>query len=251
MFDLAAKIILAPVLIAQGTRVRKTALKLPEPDGPRSGTCGRGPDLRLLILGDSSAAGVGADDQAQSLSGQVAAGLAPHLTLHWRLWARTGATTASTLACLVKAEAEPIDLAIVCLGVNDVTGGRFLRPWLADQALLFDTLGQKFCARRIISCGLPPMGRFPLLPQPLRWFLGRQATVFDDALSRLCAGRPECHFVRAEQALDASLMARDGFHPGPEIYRLWGADLAARILDLVTACPTPARTSRPADRGIG
>lgn len=64
---LAAKLALAPVLLHQGRTVRRTALWLPEPAGPRQGVAGGGePRLRLLVVGDSSAAGVGLQHQSQA-----------------------------------------------------------------------------------------------------------------------------------------------------------------------------------------
>ena len=55
------KYALGPVLLAQGLRMRRVALRLPEAAGPREGRVGepRGRPLRLLFLGDSSAGGVG------------------------------------------------------------------------------------------------------------------------------------------------------------------------------------------------
>jgi hypothetical protein len=69
--ETSLKLLLAPLLIWQGLHVRKHALVLPEPAGPRSGTLGSGAPLRLLILGDSSAAGVGVAHQSEALSGQL------------------------------------------------------------------------------------------------------------------------------------------------------------------------------------
>ena len=61
-----AAIGLAPLLILQGLYVRRVTPKLPEPLGKRSGVHGTGPRLRLLILGDSAAAGVGVSTQSQA-----------------------------------------------------------------------------------------------------------------------------------------------------------------------------------------
>ena len=57
---------LGPVLLAQGHYVRRVTPRLPEPEGLRQGVEGSGPPLRLLILGDSSAAGVGVATQAEA-----------------------------------------------------------------------------------------------------------------------------------------------------------------------------------------
>src|SRR4051812_12916439 len=52
-----ATLALAPWLIAQGKRARARTLRMPEPPGARAGAAGTGTPLRLLITGDSAAAG--------------------------------------------------------------------------------------------------------------------------------------------------------------------------------------------------
>ena len=92
--SLALKLALSPVLVAQGVYTRLRTPRLPEATGPRSGVVGSGPMLRLLVLGDSSAAGVGVGLQRDALAGPLARALArqSHLQVHWQLLARTGLT---------------------------------------------------------------------------------------------------------------------------------------------------------------
>ena len=65
--SLAAKIMLSPVLVAQAVVTRARLPRLPEPEGQRHGVIGRGPLLRVLITGDSSAAGVGVQQGAVNM----------------------------------------------------------------------------------------------------------------------------------------------------------------------------------------
>ena len=225
---------LGPLLVAQGLYVRRTALRLPEPPGPREGAAGEGPALRLLLLGDSAAAGVGASSQAEALSGQLASELGADFRVGWRLLAKTGATTAQALRWLEQEPATPFDAALTSLGVNDVTSGRVLGAWLRDQARLADLLRDKFSVRILLLSGLPPVGRFPALPQPLRWWLGRRAERFDAALEAWARSRPGCEYLGLRaggevEVPDARMMASDGFHPGPAIYALWARAAARRI----------------------
>ena len=48
-----------PLLVAQAVATRRRAPTLPEAEGEREGRVGEGDRLALLIVGDSSAAGVG------------------------------------------------------------------------------------------------------------------------------------------------------------------------------------------------
>ena len=214
--DIPAKLALAPLLLYQARRVRRQALILPEPPGPRSGGTQGSP--RLLILGDSSAAGVGAVHQSEALSGALERALQGRI--HWQLRARTGATTASTLAKLPALGAQVFDVALVVLGVNDVTGMVGLRRLLGQRAMLYHHLKQAHNVQRIVLSGLPPMQHFPLLPQPLRWVLGQQARRYDAALARQAQVLGHS-YVRFDMPFDAAMMAQDGFHPGPAAYQLW------------------------------
>ena len=225
-----AKYAVAPVLALQGLALRRGGPRLPEPPGPRQGMAGRGPVLRLLIAGDSSAAGVGAPHQDQALSGQVVTHLANQTRVHWRLEAQSGHTTADCLRRLQALAPMRIDVVILALGVNDVTSGLPRRVWLRRQRVLHDLLRHKFGARRIYASGMPPMGAFPSLSGPLKWIMGAEAKRFDAALATLAAGTPDLVHLPFDQPLDTEMMASDGFHPGPRVYALWAKALADRIL---------------------
>ncbi len=238
MRHLIATLALGPILLAQGRHVRRTVPELPEPEGPRSGIAGSGPVLRLLIVGDSAAAGVGAPSQDEALAGQLAVALAPTFRLHWKLLAFTGATTADMLDRLRREAAEPFDVVVTSLGVNDVTGRRSLATWRRQQEDLVDLLAARFGARYILLSGLPPMHRFPSLPQPLRWYIGSRARDFDRVLAEVAASRPDCEFLAlGHEMMDTSAMAGDGFHPGPPIYALWACEAARRINDCTQEKP--------------
>jgi lysophospholipase L1-like esterase len=225
-----AKYALAPVLAAQGLALRRRALNLPEPPGPRHGTTGNGAPLSILIAGDSSAAGVGAPHQDQALSGQLVARLSARHRVHWRLEARTGDTTAACTRRLQDLPPARFDVAVLALGVNDVTRGIPRRMWLRRQQALHRLLRDKFGTTRIYASGLPPMGAFPLLTSSLKWIMGGEARRFDDALAELAACTPGLTHVPFDQPLDVTMMATDGFHPGPKVYALWAQTLADLVL---------------------
>lgn len=233
----AATLALAPVLIAQGRRVRARTPRLPEPSGPRDGTLGAGPPLSLLIVGDSSAAGVGATTQDEALLGRTLTLLAPHRRVRFRLVARTGRTTMDALAALEALPAEPFDVAVTALGVNDVTARVPLGPWLAQQRALRERLATRFGVARTIVSGVPPMGEFPALPQPLRAWLGALADQRDAALRAAVSGLPDVRFVPLRAFSADAAMSADGYHPGPTVYGEWAERVSDAILE-------PHRTGR-------
>ncbi len=219
-----------PVAVAQAVRVIRTAERLPEPEGERSGVAGAGPDLRLLVFGDSSAAGVGVATQEQALSGQLVQGLADRHHVSWRLLAESGATTGWGVRTLRAQPPGTYDVAVIALGVNDVKNGVPQRVWERNTREILHLLAFKSGVTRIYHSALPPLGRFPLLPDPLRSILGRRRDRFDLALGRIIADVPEARFIDLNLDLDESHMATDGFHPGPMIYAGWARKVCDAML---------------------
>lgn len=235
--------LLLPVLLGQAVFVRRNYIALPEPAGARSGVVGNGSPLRLLVIGDSSAAGVGVASQADALLGQLVDRLQGRMTVHYELVAQTGAKTSDVLGWLDTLPPAHYDVAVTALGVNDVTKGVSLRKWLAQQSNLFDRLIAQFSVRRVIVSGLPPVGQFPLLPHPLRWVLGRQAARFDRHLRQLASRKRDCIALQFNLGLDETNMSEDGFHPGPKVYAVWAEEVAQiifndpKLLDAMGAAP--------------
>lgn len=227
-----AKILLGPVLLWQGRRVRATALRLPEAAGPRAVD---GTGLRVLIVGDSSAAGVGARHQDEALAGRLAQALSTRLgqPVGWQLIATSGHRSAHALSALQSAEVAPADVLVTALGVNDVVDQVRPADALASLHQLHALAVERAGVRLSIHCAAPPMQQFPLLPQPLRWFFGRQAARYNAALAASVAGHPSrrvLHLPEAMQRDAATLMAEDGFHPGPRGYALWAEALADQVV---------------------
>ena len=223
---------LAPLFALQARWIRRAAQFLPEPPGPRAGVRGQGPALRLLIVGDSAAAGVGAPSQDEALSGRLVDELALTFRVSWMLIARTGATAAGTARHLAKLRAEEcaeFDVAVLSIGANDVMTRRPMRRWVDDVSEVVTLLHGRFGVRHIVFSGLPPIHLFTALPQPLRWYLGVAARRYDGALARWAAAQSDCEHVPLEVEDGANVLAPDGLHPSPPMYRMWSIELARFI----------------------
>jgi lysophospholipase L1-like esterase len=234
----AAKLALLPLLLWQAVQVRRRALELPEAAGKRHGRQAAGRSsapLRVLLVGDSSAAGVGVRQQDQALAGQLALHLAEALgrPVHWQLIARTGHTTGEALQHLRESLLQPADVLVTALGVNDVVrqvpASRTLEQLQALHAEAQARAGVRYWSHQ----ALPPMQQFPLLPAPLRWVLGAQAEGLNHLLLQTLGDQPDRGLMRPPVRLAgagaAELMAEDGFHPGAPGYALWGQVLAQHL----------------------
>lgn len=222
--------LLAPLIVPQGLWVRSNIPKLDEPPGERQGTAGSGPPLRLLILGDSAAAGVGVSHQDEALLGQLLQRLTMDYTVTWNLQATTGHKSADALERLQALAPDSYDIAVTSLGVNDVTGMTGRGQFRQRQARMRGLLKTNFGVRQILVSGLPPMHGFPALPQPLRWHLGSRASQFNYDLRADVASDEAANFVDIRFTEDQSLMSADGFHPGPAVYAEW-AELIVSAID--------------------
>ena len=130
----------------------------------------------------------------------------------------------------------PVDLAVVSVGLNDLIAGAPLAGWLDGYRALVADLQGRFEARQVVVSGLPPIGGFPALPQPMRFVMGRQRDRYDAALTAWADAAPGVLHVPTGASADgplregavtvAEVMAADGFHPGPRVYAEWARRVA-------------------------
>ena len=229
-------IIASPLLIYQALRARTKVLKLPEPEGERSGIEGVGDKLKLLILGDSAGAGVGVATQEEALSGQLKSLLNKTHQLDWTLIATSGHKTEDALDNLYKMQTNTYDVVLISLGVNDVTGFVSPKKWIQQCDALIDCLVSQYSAQRIIWSDFPKMEKFPALPQPLRWFIGARKNHLRKHLVNYIAQKERLELLEfpdllAEQNQDIKdWVALDGFHPGPRVYTIWAQEFVKQFL---------------------
>jgi lysophospholipase L1-like esterase len=235
-----AKLALGPLLRAQARSARRRAVVLPEAEGPRAGELpGSGQPLSLLIVGDSSAAGVGVGHQDTALGGYLTRTLSQRTgrMLRWRLAARSGISSDHVLSLLDMLEAETpamrAEVAVVVLGVNDIIEQIPPHRALMGRQALLERLRARHGVRHVVFTPLPPMHEFPLLPNPLRAVVGQDARLLDAAVSRWIATRDDASRPQIDIHLGPEVMAADGFHPGESVYRVCGQAVAEHIAQRV------------------
>lgn len=224
-----ATTLLFPVLLPQAFYIRKTALRLPEAAGPRLGRCGEGDLLKLLIVGDSAAAGVGVDKQSDSLAGQLSSSLAAHYQVQWQLLAKSGNTSADVLKMLEVLAPQRFDVVMLSVGVNDVTHFTRTAHWVNNLQAVLALLGSKFSVKKVVLASIPPMQFLQAIPQPLRWWLGQRANRLNIVLAMIADNATGGIKLSLDLPFESHYLAEDGFHPSKIAYRLW-AEQAAEVI---------------------
>lgn len=212
--------------------------RLPEADGPTQGLVAAGGAseppmtiLNLLVLGESTAAGVGAPTHDVALVGHLARGIATATgrSVHWRVAGRNGATLRRIRFRLLPDVVDaPADVVVLIAGVNDVVSGRARSEWATHLDALLEALTRS--GRTVIVPGTPPFMQFPALPEPLRSFLSRRATRLDAVTREVCAQHGAL-FVPFDPGarIGADFFASDRFHPSEAGYAEWAGLLVDRV----------------------
>ena len=221
---------LFPLVIPQALRVRRTAPRFAGASGADTGVCGvDAPQLRILAIGDSIVAGVGAGTMDGALAGAAAAALSQRLVraVAWRAIGKIGAGVDKVRAQLLPTVPdEDYDAIIVSVGVNDITGLHRSGRWANALGRLLDALRERFPQATILLAGIPPLEGFPLLPFPLRWLFGMRGKTFDGLARREIARRNNMLFVALDFDPHPDQFSADGFHPSRASYAEFGATLS-------------------------
>jgi lysophospholipase L1-like esterase len=205
--------------------------------GTGSGVAGGAgePPLRFAVIGDSLAAGIGAETAEQVPGVQLAHGLAEQLDQPVDLitYAISGATTPDIIGQVARALQQPPDVVLVVVGGNDVTTRLSIR---ASAKLLGAEVGKLRAAGAGVVVGTCPDLR-PIRPiqRPLRWVASAWSRLLaraQDRAVRKAGGTPvpladlvsPQFLVRPDE-----LFSPDRFHPNGAGYTLAKAALLAPL----------------------
>ncbi len=216
--SVAKDVLLAPIYLYQGRKVKRNTLRLPEPEGARCGRVSLGEaidntsdnisdnisdsqqTLSLMIVGDSAAAGVGSQTQQDALAGQLIPALQQQALanqafgkqfneLTWSLQATTGHTSFDILRRLyvLSKPSQPLNVMVISVGVNDTTAKVSTVQWQQQIEAIIAIAQRKFGVQQLIFARLPQMAQMPALPVPLNGYVGSKALVLDDILQQVCS----------------------------------------------------------------
>ncbi len=153
--SLALLAVRGPQVLVQAGVLKREVPRLPDAARPWRGA-ELGPDpIRLLVLGDSTAAGVGVDSQDEALPGHLARALRRHTDrgVSWRAVGRNGATTRDIVTdYLDEAVSEPADLIFLSIGANDAIHARTTLVFRRDLRRILSGLSAAMPDALIVLC---------------------------------------------------------------------------------------------------
>lgn len=201
-----------------------------------------GPPLELLVLGDSIAAGLGAERRKDTLGARVAKGVGARLKRPVRL--RSVAVVGSESSAL-GAQLDGLDpgyradAAVIVIGGNDVT---HRVPIQTSVAHLTDAIRRLRAVGTVVVVGTcPDLGALRPVPQPLRALGSRVSRRLADAqaAAAVAAGARPVSLRRAVGPVFISdpheMFSLDRFHPSALGYRRTAMALVPAIVEELEA----------------
>lgn len=222
-----------PVYIWQGLKIRRETIR-PTPPLPQQvmPVEGQGPPFRLLLIGDSSAAGVGVDDINASLGGQIPQLLARQSgrPVEIEIIGSNSATAGQIRDFVVPHLREQnYTHIIINIGTNDSKNFHTVKRFCKEFGTLLYALNARFPGSNIIWSGIMDMKAIPALPSPLNKILGIRSRALMACGEKLCRERlatiPDGEWNPCEVNF-----SEDGFHASAQGYHEWAQILAAHIL---------------------
>jgi lysophospholipase L1-like esterase len=234
---------LATTLAAEVMAARRRRFLPSEPVLEIGGVVGPedGEALVLVVLGDSSVAGVGADSAQDTLT----YGVAKALTDRYRVELHALGVSGSKLCNVVGEQLPQVagldpDVVLVCVGTNDVTHGTTFREARRQLRLLGDGLATVAPGAVVVVSGLPPAETAPAFRRPLSDLMGLRAYAFTRIYQAELARFGITVFDVARLTRKAfrgkkEMFSSDLFHPSSAGYAFLGTIYGRAVSDALDA----------------
>lgn len=235
---------LLPVMYLQGRRIKATIPNLPEAVGVE-GTCGlaKSRTLRILIMGESTMAGVGVKRHKDGFAGALAQELVGHSgeAVYWKVHAKSGSTASSVGKELLPSVQETDwDLIVIGLGGNDTFKLNHPVRWKRQIKALIDNIRLKFGNRPVVFANMPPIRDFPAFSPLMKFTLGNLVDLLGEALEEVVEEMDNAYYAsdtiavndwmeRYKTSREIFDFFSDGVHPSQLTYQILAKQLGEFI----------------------
>lgn len=186
--------------------------------------------VSLLVLGDSTAVGVGTDDPTLSVAGRLAPYINATLVENF---SKSGAQTNDLKNQLSAATLPHYDYILIQIGANDIIRFKSASKTTAELA---KTLASLPSTGNLIVLSGGNVGAAPFFPQFLRPFYTKLHLVYHKSFSEVVKEAGGVYVnLYTEPAKDPFVrepekyLAPDGLHPSAEGYELWFSEVVEEI----------------------
>jgi lysophospholipase L1-like esterase len=226
----------APFLYLQSKYVRRKIGRLPGAAGATRGKSGTDDvnqtAVKLLVIGESTAAGVGARTHETAPAGQFARFLSRKIdkTVEWHVIGKSGITVAETIKELVPLiPDEKFDYILIVLCGNEVLKLRSPRQFRRDMLRLLKILQTKAPDATFFITNAPAVRLSPVLPHPIKFILGHLSALHDKNIRQFTAPmRNILYFPQPDEVVEDFFA--DGIHPSEKGYALWSERMIETLL---------------------
>ena len=221
-----------PIYVGVGIYVRMKSMRLSPAAGPRSGQVGKGkPEIRLLAIGDSSAAAVGIDQTSGALAPQAAQKLHDRTgaAVSWHISGHNSAVAGEIRDhVLPNLPDEEFTHILIMIGINDMKNWHSVKRWKKEFGTLLYALRAKYPEAKLYWSQMMTMRNVPALPWLLGMVLDLRVALLNPKGAQLCVERGAVCVPPLPNA-GASGFCRDGFHANESGYDAWADHLIAHF----------------------
>ena len=213
-----------PFLYLQGRYTRRKIGVLPDAQGDKTGKTGAGDvAVKLLVLGESTVAGLGARTHETALAGQFAGFLAEKIgkSVEWFVVGKNGVTAEQAINELVpQIPDEKFDYILLGIGGNDVLKLSSPRKWRRDMTRLLAIMREKYPEAIIFMTNAPVVRLSPALPHPVKFVLGQLSRLHDENSKQFTKNLEKVFYFHQPREITEGFFA-DGIHPSEKGYTDW------------------------------
>ena len=229
--------LLFPLLWYQGMRLKREVPRLPLPGDSPFGICkGKDKEFKILGLGESPMAGVGIAKHSLTLTGLTAVKLNKLLgcSVKWEILAESGLSLKNLNKLIGEQLGKNADLVLVSMGGNDVF--QLTPPWVWKNNIntCVKLLYEKENKPLILFSPVPPVGRFPAIPNPLRIMFSFWGLLLQASLAQTINSMDNAYLLDERFPEGKEYYLEDGIHPSPLAYDPWSEKLAIMTLELLS-----------------
>ncbi|MCH7408224.1 SGNH/GDSL hydrolase family protein [Belliella sp. DSM 111904] len=205
-----------PFLMIKGKRLIKSIPKLKPWSEFQSEIISKGKE-NVLIIGESTVAGVGASSVQDTIFGNILKVQANKYNIY--NIGKVGLKAAYLTNFKQKNNAKlPINYktTVILIGANDCFAFTNPNTFLSGINIFITEMNAEY----VYICSIPPVHEFPAIPKLMRFFLKNQRNLLTRQLQQIEKHHPNLHVINLPLQANPDFFSKDGIHPSDLAYEM-------------------------------